>query len=320
MLGAIFERFVEQSPVSVMVRGLMERVFAPSRMEELFEATAKVQYTRELLFSSIVELMSLVVCAIHPSVHAAYQAKARDMNVSLSAVYAKLNGIELEVSRALVQQTAQPMAEIVTQLGGQGSAWVEGYRIKILDGLCLAATDHRLKVLRSEAAAPLPGKSLVVLDPHLRLATDVFPCEDGHAQERFLLSAVLATVQPNELWIADRNMCTLGFLFGLQQRQATFVIRQHRGLPYQILPELHPVGTSATGEVFEQPIELVWEDQRIKLRRIVVKLNQPTRAEDSEIAILTSLPATVASAIEVAQLYRNRWTIEEFFQSVTLNA
>ena len=220
MLGAIFERFVEQSPVSVMVRGLMERVFAPRRMEELFEATAKVQYTRELLFSSIVELMSLVVCEIHPSVHAAYQAKARDMNVSLSAVYAKLNGIELEVSRALVQQTAQPMAEIVTQLGGQGSAWVEGYRIKILDGLCLAATDHRLKVLRSEAAAPLPGKSLVVLDPHLRLATDVFPCEDGHAQERFLLSEVLATVQPNELWIADRNMCTLGFLFGLQQRQA----------------------------------------------------------------------------------------------------
>jgi hypothetical protein len=93
----------------------------------------------------------------------------------LSAVYAKLNGIELEVSRALVQQTAQPMAEIVTQLGGQGRAWVEGYRVKILDGLWLAATDHRLKVLRSEAAAPLPGKSLVVLDrvrPPLDLGTN----------------------------------------------------------------------------------------------------------------------------------------------------
>jgi hypothetical protein len=82
MLGAIFERFVEQSPVSVMVRGLMERVFAARRMEELFEATAQVQYTRELLFSSIVELMSLVVCEIHPGVHAAYRAKAKDMNVS----------------------------------------------------------------------------------------------------------------------------------------------------------------------------------------------------------------------------------------------
>ena len=52
MLEAIFERFVEQSPVSVMARGLMERVFTPIRMDELFESTAKEQYTRELLFSS----------------------------------------------------------------------------------------------------------------------------------------------------------------------------------------------------------------------------------------------------------------------------
>jgi len=68
-----------------------------------------VQYTRELLFSSIVELMSPVVCAIHPSAGAAYKP-ARDMNVSLSAVHAKLNGIELEVSRAWYRQA--PMAEI----------------------------------------------------------------------------------------------------------------------------------------------------------------------------------------------------------------
>ena len=59
MLGAIFERFVEHSPVSVMARGLMERVFARSSMDDLFEATAEVQYTRELLFSSVVELMSV---------------------------------------------------------------------------------------------------------------------------------------------------------------------------------------------------------------------------------------------------------------------
>ena len=122
----------------------------------------------------------------------------------MSAVYAKLNGIELAVSRSLVQQTAQPMAEIVQHLGGHAPAWVGGYRLKILDGLWLAATDHRLKVLRLEAAAALPGKSLVVLEPQLRLATDVFPCEDGHAQERSLLSSVLTSVQPHDLWIADR--------------------------------------------------------------------------------------------------------------------
>ena len=65
------------------------------------------------------------------------------------------------------------------------------------------------------AAGPLPGKSLVVLDSALMLAIDVFPCEDGHAQERALLDQVLATVEANDGWIEDRNFCTLGFLFGI---------------------------------------------------------------------------------------------------------
>ena len=74
LLGEMFERFVEQSPVTVMVRGILEKVLVPEKLDELFEKTAKVQYSRELLFSSVVNLMSLVVCGIRPSVNAAYKA------------------------------------------------------------------------------------------------------------------------------------------------------------------------------------------------------------------------------------------------------
>ena len=63
-------------------------------------------------------------------------------------------------------------------------------------------------VLRNTQAGPNPGKSLVVLDPALGLAIDIFPCEDGHTQERALLSEVLATVEAGDLWIGDRNFCT----------------------------------------------------------------------------------------------------------------
>ena len=35
----------------------------------------------------------------------------------------------------------------------------------------------------------------VVLDPDLRMAIDVFPCEDGHAQERSLFESVLQRVK-----------------------------------------------------------------------------------------------------------------------------
>ena len=84
-----------------------------------------------------------------------------------------------------------------------------GYRVRILDGNCLAATDHRIEVLRNIGAKALPGKSLVVLDPQLLLASDIFPCEDGHAQERSLFDQVLERVKARELWMADRNMCTM---------------------------------------------------------------------------------------------------------------
>jgi hypothetical protein len=72
-------------------------------------------------------------------------------------------------------------------VGGQQPTLLPPYRLKIVDGNGLGATDHRLAVLRNNGAGALPGKSLVVLDPALGLAIDIFPCEDGHAQERSLL-------------------------------------------------------------------------------------------------------------------------------------
>jgi hypothetical protein len=111
MLASIFEQFVKESPVSVMARGLMERIFAAERMDKLFTTHAKVQYQRDLLFSSQVDLMSLVVCGIQKSVNAAYKAKAAELSVSTTALYNKLNGVEVEVSQALVRETAQDLQQ-----------------------------------------------------------------------------------------------------------------------------------------------------------------------------------------------------------------
>ncbi|MEH2205267.1 MAG: hypothetical protein V7K53_14500 [Nostoc sp.] len=80
--GQVFERFIKESPVSVMVRGLLEKALCPQILDELSERSAKTQYTWELLFSTVVNLMSLVVCGVHPSVHAAHQASAEEIGVS----------------------------------------------------------------------------------------------------------------------------------------------------------------------------------------------------------------------------------------------
>jgi hypothetical protein len=82
MISAIFERFVEKTPITVMVRATMERLFEPEQLEQIFEEQAENQYTKTLLFSDVVGLMSLVVCGVHPSVGAAYKSLKGVLNVS----------------------------------------------------------------------------------------------------------------------------------------------------------------------------------------------------------------------------------------------
>lgn len=181
ILGEVFERFVGESPFSVMLRVLLEQSLPAQEIDELFEQQAQRQYPRELLFSTVVNLMSLVVCGILPSVNAAYQAKAKGIGVTVQAVYQKLNGLEPQIVEVLLRHVVSRVQGLIEQLGGALPPLVEGYRVKILDGNHLAATERRLKPLRSVNSAPLPGHALVILDPALQLAIDLFACEDGHA-------------------------------------------------------------------------------------------------------------------------------------------
>jgi hypothetical protein len=78
------------------------------------------------------------------------------------------------------------LAPLIEQLDGARAPWLPGYRVKIIDGNGLEASERRLQALRKGQAGPLPGKSLVVYEPTQGLVRDVFLCEDGHAQERSL--------------------------------------------------------------------------------------------------------------------------------------
>jgi hypothetical protein len=292
------------------VARLAGRCLSAERLDRLFESNAQEQYTRNLLFSAACDLLLLAVLRVHPSPHAAYQAREDEMNVSVSALYDKLKGVETGVSAAMVRETARDLGQIQDGLGVRREPWLPGYAIRILDGNCLEASEKRLAVHRGAGGAALPGKSLVVMDPGSGLLVDVFPCEDGHAQERSLLRAVLATVRAGELWIADRNFCTCGFLGGIHGRGACGLLRLHGGLPFtELTPWGDAVETGDGQRLREQAIEV--EGRRY--RRIRVELAGPTRDGDRFIDLVTDLPETVGAAT-VAALYRKRWTLETAFQ------
>lgn len=318
VFNELFQRFVEASPACVMHRALMENIFAPEKLNAVFQQAAKIQYERELLFSTVVELTSQVVCRLSPSTRMAYLAQRERVTVTLQAVYDKLGRIELGTSEALVRYTSRQASDVIDRCQGARRPLLKGYRTRILDGNHLAKTNHRLSVLRNTAAGALPGQSLVLLDPLRMVIDEVVLCEDGHAQERSLLNRVVPLLAQRDLLIADRNFCTLGFLFAIRACKACMIIRQHGNMPWKSLGKAKNVGSCETGRVYEEVIELCdpATGRTTQMRRITIRLNSPTRDGDTELHLVTNLPAKV-TAQQVAKLYSKRWTLEQAFNELT---
>ena len=316
ILSSVFEKFAEGTPVCVMIRGCLEYALPEQFVNQIFADTARRQYTRNLLFSDIVDVMGGVVCQVFPSVNAAYQKLRGRFTVSRRAVYDKINLVEPCVTRQVVVQTAQRLSPVVKKLQKRvgRKPCLPGFEVRILDGNHAAATEHRLRELREIAAGPLPGQTLVVLDPDRRLIVDAFPCEDGHAQERSLLTDVLDSMQPGEAWVADRNFCTSMFLFQTAANGAYFVVRQHAtNVRWEAVGQRRKVGRTATGIVYQQRVDLIdaW-GSRLSVRRITILLDEPTEEGDTEIHILTNLPNRVKGT-RIAQVYHGRWKLEAAF-------
>ena len=317
MLPSNFQPFVNDRPICVLARATLEHLFEPQQLDELFVRTAVKQYSHKLLFSALVEMMVAVVLCVEPSVHAAYRKRKASFAVSDQAVYDKLQAMELGISAALVADSAQKAAGVIDELGARRAPWLPGYRTRILDGNHLAATEHRIKELRTIWEAPLPGTTLVVMDPSTGLSTDIVQTPDGHAQERSLLDNVLELVRPRDVWLADRNFCTFKFLFRIDAAKAYFIIRQHGNMQGKLQGKRRLVGEGPTGKIYEQEIQLTFEGEVRTFRRITIELLEPTRDGEVVMHLLTNLPKDEVSGAVVASLYRRRWTIETLFAEVT---
>jgi hypothetical protein len=107
-------------------------------------------------------------------------------------------------------------------------------------------------------------------------------------------------------------------LFRIARQGAHFLVRWHRStLPFTAAGRLRARGRCATGEVFEQPIDVADGEGGVhRLRRIVLKLDEPTRDGETEIVLVTDLPAEV-TAIGCCETYRGRWRIEGHYQALT---
>ncbi len=315
----IFHAFATERPFATTTQMVLRRMLDPNEIDQLFEQHAEEQYHRSLLFSTLTRLVSTVVLGKHASMNAGYKKMKEQLGVSVTAVYEKLQRVELPVVQQLVRQSYRQTVEICKEIGCVAHNDLPGYTTRILDGNWLSGTEHRLEETRRSTAAPLPGKSLVVYDPRYNAVCDFFALEDAYAQERSGLDDVIATLEKHQLWLADRNFCTLKFLYAVASKGGVFVIRQHGQLHGTEKGKLRKIGESETGAVYENKLVLPnYQGQSMTVRRVLVHLFKPTRDKDVEVVLLTNLPLDDADAVVVSDLYRKRWKIETAFGHMTL--
>jgi len=298
-----------------MARTALDHALSPDWIDAVFEAERQRQYSRELMFSTVVELMMLVSLGLRPSLHAAARQMG-NLPVSLASLYDKVNHTEPGILQALVQGSAQRLAPVMAHMGVQPG--LAGYELRVLDGNHLPGSEKRLAVLRGHRGAALPGQSIVVYDPDSGLVTDMIAGEDAHQSERTLAIPVLQGARPGQVWIADRHFCTRTLLTGWDTAGACIaghwpaIVREHTNHPRLASQgEWRDCGRTDTGTVREQEIAL--EGFARSWRCVELMLDAPTEDGDMTIRLWTNLPAHV-SAAQVAALYRRRWRIEGMFQ------
>jgi hypothetical protein len=318
VLPAILNPFAEGAAPAVMTRMALDWMVERTSLDPILQEVAEGQYDREFVLSHFVQVMCDVACGFRKSPRQAFLKRRLDQIASCSAFYRKLARMEPVVTAAIVRETASRARELIVAGGGLLPEPIEGYAARILDGNVLTGTDHRITELRSTLSGALPGKSLAVYEPASGLVLDVILEENAHTQERALLDQVV--IEPGQLWIMDRNFCVRTFLFGILRSEAFFLVRRHAStLPFEPIKPLRSVGRCDAGEIFEQ---LIWVDdpqcegRRYRLRRIVLRLEQPTRNGEAEIVLITNLPSDIPAEL-CCSVYRGRWEIETHFQKLT---
>ena len=318
VLPAILNPFAEGAAPAVMTRIALDWMIEGTSIDFILEGFTERHYTREFFLSHFVQVMLDVACGFRRSLRAAFLKRELNLIASLSAFYRKLARMEPAVSAAIVRETADRARQLIVAAGGLLPEPIPGYAARILDGNVLTGTDHRINELRSTLSAALPGKSLAIYEPASGLVRDIVLEENAHTQERALLDRI--DIEPGQLWVMDRNFCVRTFLFRILRAEAFFLVRRHQStLPFEPVGPLKSVGRGDAGEILEQPIRVddpECEGRRYRLRRIVLRLDRPTREGESEIVLITNLPDDVPADLCCAA-YRGRWEIERHFQKLT---
>lgn len=315
---------LNRMPLGEAVWTLYRYVANDDVLNGIFQKHKGRAYVRTLEFSTLVGLVHDALIVHHGSARQSF-AEAREngcLLVTDPAAYGKLRRTPVAVSEALLAEVGARLRDVVP-LGEPRvlPRCFAGYQPIHIDGKKLKQLAKRLKPLRGVTGSLLGGKVLVALDGRSGLAIAMSSALDGEANDAPLVPTLVPQVREQiagpRLWVADRQFCDLTIPALLSEQGDAFVIRHSQKMKFYPDPSRESWEShDAQGRHIQE--EWGWAGSPRDQRRIYIRRITLTRPGEESISVLTDLTDPVQfPAVDVLQLYAERWQIERVFQQVT---
>ncbi|HHX4053029.1 type II toxin-antitoxin system Phd/YefM family antitoxin [Burkholderia contaminans] len=313
MMRTIVERFVEQSPMTIMARLVLQCALHDDWIGAAADAGDEPdgESIREALFALAVDAIASI--AAWQRMPDAGVAATPGFGAAVTALHDCMSRWRAGWGRALAKDSVELLLPVASAHNADGAHAVDGMRLRVLDGTgeacspqaggcdCGRACDDPARDAAAGGARVLP-----VYDPELGMIVDLLPCERGWTHERAFVGALLETVRPGELWIVDGRFDTDALLSGWPRRGGAFVLREYgRSAACRPLGGWQEGGVFGDGRVREQSVGMVGEGgvsgafRRIEWHR--------AEAPGEVVTLLTDLPAERFDAPQVVALSCRRW-------------
>lgn len=317
-MRTIVERFVEQSPMTIMTRLVLQCALHDDWIDMAADADEAPddESIRETLFALAVDALAAIAAQMQMP-HAVPGNAVSASGAAVAELHDGMSRWRAGWGRALVRDSVDLLLPVAAARADERGRTLGGMRLRVLDGTgdscapggagcdCGRACDDPAR----DAALGLTGaRVLPVYDPELAMIVDLLPVERGRLHERAFVGALLETVRPGELWIVDGRFDIDAIVSGWPRRGGAFVLRDDAGAACRPLGGWRDAGPLDGGDVREQAVGIAGDGESAgALRRIEWRGHGFDGHPGAMVAVLTNLPAEQFDACEVMQLARRRW-------------
>lgn len=324
-MRAVDKEVLRRLPLAEAVLRVLAFVIEESFLKSIYERHRQRCYDKFISFALLTDLICDALLQHGGSARKSFERADEQgrMPVSSPAAYGKLRRLPVGLSMALLAEGAARLAELFdpAQVTYQVPFSLMKLAVVIVDGKTIKRVAKRLKPTQGIVGGLLGGKALVAMTPHNGLAIAMNAHPDGETNDAALVEGLLPQVRArldgSRLWVADRQFCDLVQTQRFTAEGDHFLIRYHPKVSFHAdRKRKSRGGTDRLGRRYKEEWGWLGTGQNPQ-RRYVRRITLFRPGTESVILVTDLLDPDTHLAIDLLDLYLERWGIERMFQQVT---